>query len=64
MIKDLRIRDLSIGDKFKTRSGREIYEIIGDTISIDDVLSRMCKVYFNNDIFEEEMCPYIKVNKI
>lgn len=64
MTKDLRIKDLSIGDKFKTRSGREIYEIIGDTISIDDVLGRMCKVYFNNDIFEQEMCPHIKVNKI
>lgn len=64
MTKDLRIKDLSIGDKFKTRSGRELYEIIGDTISIDNILGRMCKVYFNNDIFEQEMCPYIKVSKI
>lgn len=64
MTKDLRIKDLNIGDKFKTRSGRELYEIIGDTISTDDILGRICKVYFNNDIFEKEMCPYIKASKI
>lgn len=64
MTKDLRIKDLNIGDKFKTRSGRELYEIIGDTISTDDILGRICKVYFNNDIFKKEMCPYIKVSKI
>lgn len=60
----MRIKDLNIGDKFKTRSGKELYEIIGDTIFTGDILGRMCKVYFNNDIFEKEMCPYIKVNKI
>ena len=64
MTKDLRIKDLNIGDKFKTRSGRELYEIIGDTISTDDILGRICKVYFNNDIFEKEMYSYIKVSKI
>ena len=64
MTKDLRIKDLNIGDKFKTRSGRELYEIIGDTIFTDDILGRICKVYFNNDIFEKEMCPHIKVSKI
>lgn len=42
----------------------ELYEVIGDTISTDDILGRICKVYFNNDIFEKEMCPYIKVSKI
>ena len=64
MTKDLRIKDLNIGDKFKTRSGRELYEIIGDTISTDDILGRICKVYFNNDIFEKEIYSYIKVSKI
>ena len=53
MTKDLRIKDLNIGDKFKTRSGMELYEVIGDTISTDDILGRICKVYFNNDIFEK-----------
>lgn len=60
----MRIKDLNIGDKFKTRSGRELYEIIGDIISTDNILGRMCRVYFNNDIFEKEMYPYIKVSKI
>lgn len=60
----MRIKDLSIGDKFKTRSGSEVYEVIGDTRTIDDIPGRMCKVYFNNDIFEKEMCPYIKVSKL
>ena len=60
----MQIKDLNIGDKFKTRSGRELYEIISDIISTDNILGRMCRVYFNNDIFEKEMCPYIKVNKI
>lgn len=60
----MQIKDLNIGDKFKTRSGRELYEIISDIISTDNILGRMCRVYFDNDIFEKEMCPYIKVNKI
>ena len=60
----MQIKDLNIGDKFKTRSGRELYEIISDIISTDNILGRMCRVYFNNDIFEKEMCPYIKVSKI
>ena len=60
----MRIKDLNIGDKFKTRSGRELYEIISDIISTDNILGRMCRVYFDNDIFENEMCPYIKVSKI
>ena len=64
MTKDLRIKDLNIRDKFKTRSGRELYEIISDTISTDSILGRICKVYFNNDIFEKEMYSYIKVSKI
>ena len=64
MTKDLLIKDLNIGDKFKIRSGRELYEIIGDTISTDDILGRICKGYFNNDIFEKEMYSYIKVSKI
>lgn len=60
----MRIKDLNIGDKFKTRSGRELYEIISDIISTDNILGRMCRVYFNKDIFEKEMYPYIKVSKI
>lgn len=60
----MQIKDLNIGDKFKTRSGRELYEIIGDIISTNNILGRMCRVYFNNDIFEKEMYPYIKVSKI
>ena len=64
MTKDLRIKDLNIGDKFKTRSGRELYEIISDTISTDSILDRICKVYLNNDIFEKEIYSYIKVSKI
>lgn len=60
----MRIKDLNIGDKFKTRSGRELYEIIGDIISTNNILGRMYRVYFNNDIFEKEMYPYIKVSKI
>ena len=60
----MQIKDLNIGDKFKTRSGRELYEIISDIISTDNILGRMCRVYFDNDIFENEMCPYIKVSKI
>lgn len=60
----MQIKDLNIGDKFKIRSGKELYEIIGDTIFTGDILGRMCRVYFNNDIFEKEMYPYIKVSKI
>nr|DAU72321.1 MAG TPA: hypothetical protein [Caudoviricetes sp.] len=64
MTRELRIKDLSIGDKFKTRSGSEVYEVISDTRTIDGVFGRMCKVLFNNDIFEKEMCPYIKISKL
>lgn len=42
----------------------EVYPNNMIVVIIKDILGRICKIYFNNDIFEKEMCPYIKVSKI
>lgn len=64
MKESLILGDLSIGDKFKTRSGGAVYEVIGDTQTIDGISGRMVRVYNGNDIYEKEMFPYIIVSKL
>lgn len=56
--------DLSIGDKFKTRSGSAVYEVIEDTQTIEGISIRMVRVYDGNNIYEKEMFPYIIVNEL
>lgn len=64
MNKILTLDDLSIGDKFKTRSGSAIYEVIGNTQTIDGISGRLVRVYFGNDVYEREMFPYVIVSKL
>lgn len=64
MNKILTLEDLSIGDKFKTRSGSAIYEVIGGTQTIDGIPGRMVRVYFCSDVYEREMFPYVTVSKL
>lgn len=64
MKESLILGDLSIGDKFKTRSGGAVYEVIEDTQTIDGISGRMVRVYNGNDIYEKEMFPYIIVNEL
>lgn len=59
------VKDLKIGTRFKTRNNKNIYTIISDVKNIGGVDGIMIKVEdLNGNVYNREICPYIKVDKV
>lgn len=60
------VKDLEIGTRFQTRNNRgNIYTVISDVKNIDGIDGIMIKVEDSNgDVYDKEICPYIRVDKV
>ena len=59
----MEIKDLSIGNKFQTKGGRDaVYTVLSSIRNIDNVEGILCLVQQSNgDTYDVELSPYIKV---
>ena len=59
----MEIKDLSIGNKFQTKGGKDsIYTVLSGIRNIDNVEGILCLVQQSNgDIYDVELSPYIKI---
>ena len=59
----MEIKDLSIGNKFQTKGGRDaVYTVLSGIRNIDNVEGILCLVQQSNgDTYDVELSPYIKV---
>ena len=59
----MEIKDLSIGNKFQTKGGKDaVSTVLSGIRNIDNVEGILCLVqYSNGDTYDVELSPYIKV---
>ena len=62
----MEIKDLSIGNKFQTKGGKDaVYTVLSGIRNIDNVEGILCLVQQSNgDTYNVELSPYIKISNL